>query len=166
MRFWIGITDKDWFDFLRPRSPDEINFWQPSGKPVASFLAAGTPFPFQLHAPHNFVVGGEFFVRFSALPARLAWEAFGENNGATNHEALRGRVQQYREELVRGDPEIGCNILNGPFFFAEKDWIPTPKSWAPSIVRGRSYDISEADGAGLWGAVAERLRLESTAGPA
>lgn len=164
MRFWVGVTDKAWFDFLRARSPGEVNFWQPSGKPVANFLTAGAPFLFKLHAPHNFVVGGGFFVRFSALPARLAWEAFRENNGVTDYEALKRRVQQYREGLLRGDPEIGCNILNGPFFFAESDWIPIPKSWAPNIVRGRGYDTSEADGAGLWGAVADRLRLEATAG--
>ena len=36
--------------------------------------------------PHNFVVGGGFFVRFSALPARLAWEAFGEKNGVADYE--------------------------------------------------------------------------------
>lgn len=166
MRFWVGVTDKAWFDSLRARSPDEVNFWQPSAKPVASFLTAGTPFLFKLHAPRNFVVGGGFFVRFSTLPGRLAWEAFRENNGVTDYEALKRRVQQYREEVVRGDPAIGCNLLNGPFFFAERDWIPIPKSWAPNIVRGRGYDTTEADGARLWGAIAERQRLEATAGRA
>jgi putative restriction endonuclease len=162
MRFWVGVTDKAWFDYLRARSPDEVNFWQPSAKPVASFLTAGTPFLFKLHAPNNFVVGGGFFVRFSALPARLAWEAFGANNGVADYEALKRRVQQYRQELIRGDPEIGCNVLNGPFFLAEKDWIPIPATWATNIVRGRTFDTAEADGARLWGAIAERLQLGAT----
>jgi len=31
MRYWVGITDWDWFQFLRARQPlDEVNFWQPS----------------------------------------------------------------------------------------------------------------------------------------
>ena len=143
MRFWVGVTDRAWFESLRARSPDEVNFWQPSAKPVASFLTAGTPFLFKLHAPHNYVVGGGFFVRFSALPARLAWEAFRENNGVADYEALKRRVQQYRQELVRGDPEIGCNVLNGPFFFAERTGFAIPDSWAPNIVRGRTFDSGE-----------------------
>jgi hypothetical protein len=67
MRFWLGVTDKNWFDFLADRTPDEVNFWQPSGRPVAQFLEPGVPFLFKLHSPHNYVVGGGFFVRFSAL---------------------------------------------------------------------------------------------------
>jgi putative restriction endonuclease len=162
MRFWVGVTDKNWFEFLRARAPDEVNFWQPSGRPVASFLEAGTPFLFKLHAPNNFIVGGGFFVRFSTLPARLAWEAFGEKNGATDYDSLRKRVQQYRQETIRGDPEIGCNVLNGPFFFAERDWLPVPDSWAPNIVRGRTFDTAEADGARLWDAATERLHIGVT----
>lgn len=166
MRFWVGVTDKEWFDFLSARAPDEVNFWQPTAKPVATFLTAGTPFLFKLHAPHNFVVGGGFFVRFSALPARLAWEAFRENNGVTDYDGLKRRVEQYRKAPIRGDPEIGCNVLNGPFFFAEKDWIPIPESWSRNIVRGRSFETSETDGARLWAAVAQRLTPIATAQPA
>ncbi|MGH9363671.1 MAG: hypothetical protein ACRD1B_00175 [Thermoanaerobaculia bacterium] len=92
MRFWVGLTDKKWFDFLRTRAPDEVSFWRPSGRAVARFLEAGTPFLFKLHAPGNFIVGGGFFVRFSTLPARLAWEAFGEKNGGSDYDGLKRRV--------------------------------------------------------------------------
>ncbi len=163
MKFWVGVTDKDWFDLLRTRSPDEVNFWQPTPRPLATFLEPGVPFLFKLHAPHNYVVGGGFFVRFSALPARLAWEAFGEKNGVVDYASLRKRIEQYREGPVRGDPEIGCNILNGPFFFEESQWIPVPESWAPNIVRGRTFDTSETDGLHLWNAVTERLRATAAA---
>ena len=30
MRYWVGITDRDWFETLRRLQPDEVNFWQPS----------------------------------------------------------------------------------------------------------------------------------------
>lgn len=156
MRFWVGVTDRVWFERLRAQVPDEVNFWQPSSRPVAGFLEPGIPFLFKLHAPDNFIVGGGFFVRFSALPARLAWEAFGEKNGVEDYDTLRRRIEKYRGE-VRGDPEIGCNILNGPFFFDEADWIPVPESWAPNIVRGRTFDTADNDGMHLWDGVAERL---------
>ncbi|MBI1398413.1 MAG: hypothetical protein GC151_20755 [Betaproteobacteria bacterium] len=122
MDFWVGITDKAWFDFLRSFKPEEVNFWQPSGKALASFLEPGVPFLFKLHAPHNVVVGGGFFVRFSRLPARLAWEAFGIKNGVRDYAELRRRVEQYRSEPLHGDPEIGCNVLTEPFFLEEHEW--------------------------------------------
>ena len=157
MRFWVGVTDKAWYEYLSTRKPDEVNFWQPSARRLAEFLEPGVPFLFKLHAPDNFIVGGGFFVRFSALPARLAWEAFRENNGVTDYTALRRRIEQYRG-ATKGDPEIGCNVLNGPFFFDEKDWIPVPESWAPNIVRGRTFDTEQTEGLRLWNAVSERLR--------
>jgi putative restriction endonuclease len=160
MKFWVGVTDKAWYEHLRASAPDEVNFWQPSARRLAEVLEPGVPFLFKLHSPDNYVVGGGFFVRFSALPARLAWEAFGAKNGVADYAALRQRIEQYRG-VIRGDPEIGCNILNGPFFFAEKDWIPVPETWAPNIVRGRTFDTEAADGLRLWNAVSERLYVGS-----
>lgn len=156
MKLWVAITDKNWFEFLRSRSPDEVNFWQPSAGRRAAVLEPGTPFLFKLHAPDNFIVGGGFFVRYSALPARLAWDAFGANNGVADYAALKARVVQYRAVPVSGDPEIGCNILNRPFFWQRDDWIPAPKDWAPNIVQGKGYDTGAAEGAALWEAVQRR----------
>jgi putative restriction endonuclease len=157
MKFWVGVTDKNWFEFLRARAPDEVNFWQPSARRRAAVLEAGAPFLFKLHAPRNFIVGGGFFVRYSALPARLAWDAFGVNNGVADYAALKRRVEQYRSEPVSGDPEIGCNVLNRPFFWSEENWIPVPATWAPNIVQGRGYSRSEPEGLALWNAVLRRL---------
>jgi len=161
MRYWVGVTDKDWFEYLRIRIPDEVNFWQPSAAAMPRILQPGVPFLFKLHSPHNYIVGGGFFVRFSVLPSRLAWAAFGEKNGAADYAALRGRIGQYRG-AKKGDPEIGCNILNSPFFFQESDWIQEPETWAPNIVRGRTFDTEEADGARLWNAVSDRLRTSAS----
>ena len=72
MKFWVGVTDDDWFEYLRARVPDEVNFWQPSGRPATNALVEGTPFLFKLHSPNNFIVGGGFFVRFIPLPAAVA----------------------------------------------------------------------------------------------
>jgi putative restriction endonuclease len=156
VKFWVGVTDKGWFTALRSQRPDEVNFWQPSGRPVAAFLEPGVPFLFKLHSPDNFIVGGGSFVRFSALPARLAWEAFGSKNGVADYAELRLRIERYRG-ASREDPEIGCNILNRPVFLEEKDWIPAPESWAPNIVRGRTFDTDEIEGFRLWNTVRERM---------
>src|SRR2546421_4676192 len=113
MKLWVGVTDNDWFDCLAPKTLSEVNFWQPSGKMPSRMLAPGIPFLFKLHAPQNFIVGGGFFVRFSVLPARLAWMAFGETNGVDSYEALRRRLAKYRHtDDPKADPEIGCNVLN------------------------------------------------------
>lgn len=57
-----------------------------------------------------------------------------------------------------GDPVIGCNVLNGPFFWKERDWVPVPGSWSPYIQQGKSYLDSEAEGQAIWSAVLRRLQ--------
>ena len=117
MKLWVGVTDKNWFEYLMRLAPDEVNFWQPSGTRNFKVLQPGEPFLFKLHAPHNFIVGGGFFVRYSALPVSLAWDAFGQKNGVTSLSDLRGRVRLYRPQDNSLDPIIGCNVLVEPFFF-------------------------------------------------
>lgn len=115
MKFWIGVTDNKWFEFLSARSPDEVNFWRPSG--LGSFQAVPTDslFLFKLHSPQNFIAGGGFFIKHSNLPLSLAWEAFGEKNGAASLEELRLRIEKFRGKKPREhDPVIGCTILVNP----------------------------------------------------
>ncbi|MBS0367447.1 MAG: HNH endonuclease [Proteobacteria bacterium] len=157
MRFWVGVTDKNWYQFLADRKPDEANFWQPSGTRAFRVLDPGGLFLFKLHSPDNFIVGGGYFVRYSALPASLAWEAFAEKNGVPSFEALRSRVRQYRRNDDTLDPLIGCNILAEPFFFPRSSWVPAPPGWAPNIVQGKTFDTDAADGQTLWVAVRETL---------
>jgi putative restriction endonuclease len=157
MRYWVGVTDKSWFLQFQREAPEEVNFWQPSATASAGFLEAGVPFLFKLHYPENCIVGGGFFVRFSVLPARLAWEAFGTKNGVPDYFALKKRIEHYRGGAIRGDPNIGCNLLCQPFFFPESQWIPAPKSWAPNIVKGKTYDTADRDGQDLWLEVRARL---------
>jgi putative restriction endonuclease len=160
MKLWVGVTDDDWFDYLSARRPDEVNFWQPSGSRQFRVLQAGEPFLFKLHAPKNFVVGGGFFVRYSALPCSLAWEAFGEKNGVQDIGQFIERIKRYRNsysEHVEPDPVIGCNVLAEPFFFPERAWIPVPSDWAPNIVQGKTYDSTYEPGLSLWETVQGNL---------
>lgn len=160
MKIWVGVTDKAWFDHLSHVEPDEANFWQPSGSRTFKVLQPGEPFLFKLHAPHNFIVGGGFFVRYSALPASLAWDAFLQKNGVTSLDALLARVRKYRPGDGALDPIIGCNVLAEPFFLDRSRWIPIPESFALNIVSGKTYDTSTGEGAGLWAAVLHAMQVK------
>jgi len=162
MKVWVGVTDEGWFDHLAERNPDEVNFWQPSGGREFRALAPGEPFLFKLHSPKNYVVGGGFFVRYSALPCSLAWEAFGEKNGVTDYAEFLARIRKYRAKSgdahkPEPDPIVGCNVLAEPFFFPQPEWIPVPKDWAPNIVQGKTYDSRTEPGRSLWAAVVDKL---------
>ncbi|MDA8344789.1 MAG: HNH endonuclease [Thermaerobacter sp.] len=157
MKTFVGITDHDWYTFLSQRQPDEVNFWTPSSSTGFRALTPGEPFLFKLHAPRNFIVGGGFFTKYSVLPLSMAWLAFGDKNGAASRAECQARVQHYRHGTASLDPEIGCIILERPFFFAEPDWIPAPPDWSPNIVRGKGYELSEAVGRDLWEQVEQRL---------
>lgn len=157
MRLWVGVTDKEWFDFLSRRLPDEVNFWQPSGGRNFRVLQPGEPFLFKLHSPNNFIVGGGHFVRYSPLPSSLAWEAFEQKNGVSSLEELRARVRKYRRNDDALDPIIGCNVLATPFFFPREKWVAVPASWSGNIVQGKSYDASGGEGAAIWEAVQDQL---------
>jgi putative restriction endonuclease len=151
MRFWLGVTDNEWFDFLARLQPDEVNFWRPSGKGFSS-IEIGAPFLFKLHSPLNYVVGGGFFVRSEQLPLSLAWEAFEEKNGAPGQAELARLIQRHRGG-GEPDPQIGCIILNQPFFIPRDHWLPVPGDFKKNIVIGKSYDSEEDCGKRLWQAV-------------
>ncbi len=158
MKIWVGVTDSDWFEFLRVRQPDEVNFWQPSGSRPFKVLQPGEPFLFKLHSPRNFIVGGGFFVRYTAIQCSIAWGAFAAKNGVVDLATFLARIRKYRRsEALELDPIIGCNILTEPFFWPEDRWIPAPAGWAANIVQGKSYQTNEATGDELWAAVSARL---------
>lgn len=155
----IAVTDGDWFEMLRQQpNLEEVNFWAPS---AANFraLQPGELFLFKLHAPRNVIVGGGIFTYANALPCSLAWEAFGQGNGARSLREMRSRIARYRrtDPNDRSDFEIGCRILTQPFFLNEHEWIPVPPSWSRNIVSFKTYSTREAEGLALWEAVNDRL---------
>ena len=161
VRLFIGITDRDWFEALAASTPDEVNFWQPSGRNTFRALRPGELFLFKLHAPLDFIVGGGVFSHASLVPLSLAWTAFGTKNGASSLAEMRTRIAKYRPDAgaldERVDPTIGCRVLTQPFFWPRELWLPVPASFARNIVQGRGYSTDEAEGRALWDAVAERL---------
>lgn len=96
LKFYIGNTDKQWFDYLRESSPEDVNFWQPGGKLRFQAIPAGAPFLFKLKSPINKIAGLGFYVSHSLLPIEFAWEVFQEKNGVETLENFIEKVGSYR----------------------------------------------------------------------
>src|SRR5437879_5488665 len=149
MNLFVGVTDHNWYQQLSAK-PDleELNFWRPS--PTAGFkaLRAGELFLFKLHAPRNVIVGGGLFASFVHLPISQAWEVFGEANGVQSPAEMRARIANYRRGGIGpfDDPQIGCILLQQPFFFTLEAAIPVPASFKLNIVQGKGYDAGSGDG--------------------
>lgn len=47
---FIGLTDYDWYDFLRTKGYEEVNFWRPGGTAFKA-LRPGELFLFKLKSP-------------------------------------------------------------------------------------------------------------------
>jgi putative restriction endonuclease len=152
VRAYVGVTDSEWYRFLRDRPElDEVNFWRPGGSGTFRVLGLGEPFLFKLHAPDNFIVGGGFFAAYSVLPCSLAWETFGQKNGVATLAEMRQRIAHYRRVALdpRADYNIGCVVLEEPFFLEREFWVPVPDDFSLNTVQG-GYDLSSPVGRALW----------------
>jgi putative restriction endonuclease len=147
----VVLTDPDWFEHLREK-PDlsEVNFWAPSGRSFRA-LTPGEVFMFRLYAPYRVIVGGGIFVHADTLPCSLAWEAFGETNGAPTLAQMRARIVRHRKAVPdeRTDFVIGCRILTQPFFLPESEWFEAP-NWPPHFQGFKTYITDASDGLMLW----------------
>lgn len=157
MRFFIGVTDNNWYNFLSSKDPEDVNFWQPGGNMPFRILAPGAPFLFKLKSPINAIGGVGFFSSHSFLPLSVAWDTFSQRNGCNSYLELKDMILRYRKEKSVDNPVIGCIVLTNPIFFAKEDWIPVPSNWSSSIVQGKSYDSSEIIGKMLWNNVESLL---------
>ena len=159
IRIVVAQTDGHWFDFLRQRHDlGEVNFWSPSGRNFGK-VQRGELVLFKLKGSVNKIAGGGVFTYFSKMPLSLAWEAFGEANGAGSLEQARAIIRKYHkaDPQTKADFPIGCRILTHPFFFDEEQWMPLPDSFSPNIVVSKSFDTDDAEGRVLWDQVSQRM---------
>ena len=166
VRLVVAVTDGDWFDHLRARPHlTEVNFWSPSDRTFRA-LQPGELFLFKLHAPRNFIVGGGWFVHATTLPCSLAWEAFGEENGAATLREMRTRIARYTKRPAedREDFSIGCRILTQPFFLPEYAWIPIGDLWPRQTVSFKTYSTEDADGLWPWDKVQDAISAPTSPG--
>jgi len=143
MRGFVANTDYDWFTWLRAMVPpvEEVNFWRPGSESTFKALQPGEPFLFKLKAPRNVIAGFGFFAHFSSLPVSMAWEVYGNANGARSYIDMRERLLAIRSRFDmdvdrKKDFWIGCILINQPVFFEESDWIRMPDDFKPNVVQG------------------------------
>lgn len=149
MKLYVGITDRDWFRFLRARGAVEMNFWRPRSTSDFNVIQPGEIFLFKTRYPENRIVGGAFLVRHTTLPLDLAWETFGEANGVETLTEFRSKISSIRNDRER-NPTIGCTILTQPFYLNDQNFFLPPDEWASNIVTGKSYDATVGEGKRLY----------------
>lgn len=159
MRFWVGVTDNKWYQFLSQLRPDEVNFWQPGGTPPFKGAPIGLPFLFKLRRPYNHIAGGGFFVKYSSFPLSIVWDIFRQKNGCASLEEFHALIAPLTANR-RSDGPIGCNVLANPFFFDPEEWIDLP-DWSSNIVRGKMYDSTIGTGREIWRNVQQRMALQT-----
>ncbi|HKO20869.1 MAG TPA: HNH endonuclease signature motif containing protein [Acidobacteriaceae bacterium] len=162
MQAFVAPTDRQWFEFLALQpNLDEANFWLPNpwgGR--FRVIRPGELLLFKLKHPYNVIAGGGTFAHYTDLPISRAWEALGTKNGAASLQEMSASIARLRkvQPSFREDFTIGCILILQPFFWREEDWMPQSADWKPTIVRGRSYDLSTGSGRELWKGVTARLR--------
>ena len=110
MRFYLGVTDNNWFRYLSRISPEDVNFWQPGGLTTFKSLTEGEPFLFKLKSPLNVIGGLGFFSSHTFLPINMAWEIFGNKNGCETYLQFRQMIAQLRTDKAEINPTIGCIV--------------------------------------------------------
>jgi putative restriction endonuclease len=166
MKLFLAPTDFGWYRFLAGRQPEEVNFWQPSANVGFHALDNGDPleswhlFLFKLKGSINKIAGGGFFIGYSKLQLSVAWNFFGEQNGAATFSEFSESIRAYMgaDNAHALDPQIGCIILTQPFFWPEPLWVSPPADWSRNIVRGKTYSTDTESGRRLYEAVKERLQ--------
>ena len=147
-RYVVRSTDPVWFGFLRARRPREVNFWIPSAGPVA--VAPGTPWFYQIRRTGQ-IFGCGFFAAYSKMPLMMAWETFGEANGAPTYPEFVKIIAKLRDAPTSGISEIGCAALVDPIYFDEP--VPYNRMYGPM----ESHDTRDPEGARLWQALTEAM---------
>ena len=116
-------------------------FLTPSDYYYAFHGVPGSPFFFRLMSPRNVIGGFGYVASFSRLPEYMAWEWFGEGNGAESFARMKPRPMRsafrmlYRGGRARNRSDV---ILADVVFFSEDLWILQPADWG-----GKTSGISD-----------------------
>lgn len=159
----VGVTDFDWYSFLRGIKPLEVNFWQPSNKDIHT-LEQGELFLFRLKKKFGGkIAGGAEFMSSDSMAIDLAWVYWEQANGSPNKQEFMEVLRKYRSKRGKkttGSSEIGCRCLVRPFFLREEDWFEVP-GWSENITTYKNYRTDEEIGAFLQQQVESLLRRNS-----
>ncbi len=160
MEFYVGVTDKKWFEFLKQEPREDVNFWKPLGGNNFTAIPSGAPFLLKLRKPDHAIVGVGFFTGQTMLPISVAWDTFGIRNGYNNFESFAQAIQKFRAAKGKPfeiNPTINCLVLTAPIFFRKPDWIPAPADWQNPIVTGKVYNTATEIGGKMWADVSAMM---------
>lgn len=152
---YLGITDNEWFDYLRRNDiTDEVNFWIP-GAPPHKHVEPGSLWLLKLKSPHDCIAGVGVFMHYSVLPLQMAWDAFGTHNGMPTLQDLRTVVLRYKGPRADSwNVNVGCAILNQVVYLPQELWVPCHTG---SLVSGKY--MSSADDQAIVRQVLRNLEL-------
>jgi putative restriction endonuclease len=138
---YLGITDNDWFDYLRRNDfTDEVNFWVPSAPP-RKHVEPGSLWLLKLHSPLDFIAGAGVFMHYSVLPLQMAWDAFGIHNGVPTLDAFRYAIVRHRQPGADAwNISVGCAILDQVVYLPRNLWVPCHTG---SLVSGKHMDSAD-----------------------
>lgn len=159
----VGVTDYDWYSFLRGIKPLEVNFWQPSSKHIHT-LKQGELFLFRLKKKDGGkIAGGAEFMSSDSMTIDLAWAYWEQANGSPNKQEFMEVLRKYRSKSGKettGSSEIGCRCLVRPFFLRKEDWFEVP-GWPENITTYKNYRTDEEVGKFLQQRLASLMRRTS-----
>lgn len=164
--FYVGITDSNWFSFLRDDYNDgklsrQVNFWTP-GTREFKVIESGDLFLFKLHnkkstGENGEIVGGGYFSHYDKMSISEVWDRYGRGNGRASLETMQKSLKNMQEKInTQSGVEIGCIILENVFFLDK--WIQEPADWGKSIVSGKKYSTETEIGADLYHRVNEGIK--------
>ena len=156
VKFYAGITDPDWFDFLAALRPDEVNFWRPRNQNEFRAIEPGSIFLFKRRG-EPFFVGGGVLAHHSFFPLHAAWQFFGPKNGAPDFKSFERLILPHRPTEMQNRP-LACTIIVQPFFWPRDLWIRAGEEWSQGLQVGKVYDTAKSDGETLWREVQTRLQ--------
>ena len=93
---YVGVTDFDWFTYLKNQQCDEVNFWTPGGNKNFRALSENEMFLFKLHAPRNYIVGGGFFLYYQPN------EGYHTTGSIIHYKTAFDAIAAYYVEKTRG----------------------------------------------------------------
>ena len=166
LEYWVGVTDRSWFEFHSANQSVEVNFWAPGGEVSFKAIPEGGLFLFKLKSPINKIVGGGWFMKSTTLPLELAWKVYGKGNGTDTLTDLRDSITLFRAKMHKPtspNETIGCTLLTDCFWLPEDQWIDQPDDWSSAIVKGKKYDPYSGPGLRVWQQIQERLRARPVA---
>ena len=147
MKGYIGVTSYSWWNYLKEKEIDKINFW--NTMKAFNVLDKGDVFFFlKKNEPsetgERFVVGCAFFEEFKRLSAEEAWNQYKQGNGFDTYEGFSASFSDMFEE--KDLEEIGCIILSNHILFEKPIKLSSLGiEFQNAIVSGKGITLEETN---------------------